>query len=79
MTSSKIFRSSASELAGRFVVKSEHLYRADTSDRPQHVAFGVGGTESCYLKQSVPYNNTDWTDHAVSRQSLSIYSWVGPA
>ena len=73
MTSSKIFRSSASELAGRFVVKSEHLYRADTSDRPQHVAFGVGGTESCYLKQSVPYNNTDWTDPAVSRQSMFIY------
>ena len=54
------------------MVKSEHLYRADTSDRPQHVAFGVGGTESCYLKQSVPYNNTDWTDPAVSRQSISI-------
>ena len=53
------------------MVKSEHLYRADTSDRPQHVAFGVGGTESCYLKQSVPYNNTDWTDPAVSRQSMS--------
>ena len=55
------------------MVKSEHLYRADTSDRPQHVAFGVGGTESCYLKQSVPYNNTDWTDPAVSRQSISRY------
>ena len=55
------------------MVKSEHLYRADPSDRPQHVAFGVGGTESCYLKQSVPYNNTDWTDPAVSRQSISIY------
>ena len=55
------------------MVKSEHLYRADTSDRPQHVAFGVGGTESCYLKQSVPYNNTDWTDPAVSRQSIPIY------
>ena len=53
------------------MVKSEHLYRADTSDRPQHVAFGVGGTESCYLKQSVPYNNTDWTDPAVSWQSMS--------
>ena len=52
------------------MVKSEHLYRADASDRPQHVAFGVGGTESCYLKQSVPYNNTDWTDPAVSRQSM---------
>ena len=61
------------------MVKSEHMYRADTRDRPQHVAFGVGGTESCYLKQSVPYNNTDWTDPAVSWKSLTIYSWVGPA
>ena len=54
------------------MVKSEHMYRADTRDRPQHVAFGVGGTESCYLKQSVPYNNTDWTDPAVSWQSLYL-------
>jgi hypothetical protein len=26
----------------------------------RHLVFGVGGTESCYLKQSILYNTTDW-------------------
>ena len=53
-------------LAERYVVKSEYEYRKVDQNIPRHVAFGVGGTESCYLKQSVLYNNTDWTDKEVS-------------
>ena len=53
-------------LAERYVVKSEYEYRKVDQNIPRHVAFGVGGTESCYLKQSVLYNNTDWTHKEVS-------------
>merc|ERR1712002_273994 len=45
----------------------EHEYRKVAEDAaPRHVAFGVGGTESCYLKQSILYNNTDWTHKEVA-------------
>merc|ERR1719350_332061 len=54
-------------LSERFVIKSEHEYRKVAEDAvPRHVAFGVGGTESCYLKQSMLYNNTDWTHKEVA-------------
>jgi len=54
-------------LSERFVLKSEHEYRKVEEDAaPRHVAFGVGGTESCYLKQSMLYNNTDWTHKEVA-------------
>ena len=56
----------ASTLDGRFTVNSEHEYRDAETDKPRHIAFGVGGTESCFLKQSVTYNNTDWTNFNVS-------------
>ena len=49
----------------RFVINSEQEYRDAGSDKPRHIAFGVGGTESCFLKQSVTYNNTDWTKFEV--------------
>ena len=56
-----------SKLSERFSVKAEHEYRkADEDVLPRHVAFGVGGTESCYLKQSIFYNNADWTHSEVS-------------
>ena len=50
----------------------------------RHLVAGVAGTESCYLKQSVMYNNTDWTastvaDTRVMLQYLSdrMYDEVG--
>ena len=58
---------SLSELEERYVVDSEYVYRDETKEKPQHIAFGVGGTESCYLKQSISYNNTDWSKSSVSR------------
>ena len=51
---------------GRFIINSEEKYRDSVSDKPRHIAFAVGGTESCFLKQSVKYNNTDWTNFDVS-------------
>ena len=57
-------------LSERFVLKSEYEYRKVEEDSvPRHVAFGVGGTESCYLKQSMLYNNTDWTHKEVRPSS----------
>ena len=50
----------------RYDIKSEHEYRRGKAERvDDHVAFGVGGTESCFLKQSILYNNTDWTHKEV--------------
>ena len=55
------------ELMERYEMNSEYSYRRRLDERvAQHVAFGVGGTESCFLKQSVLYNNTDWTHKEVA-------------
>ena len=60
---------SSLDVKERFPVKSEYFYRdTDRAAKPQHIAMGVGGTESCYLKQSVQYINTDWTNPIVSHQ-----------
>jgi len=64
--------SPGSELSSRYVIKSEHRYRNTSGLSNQHVAFGVGGTESCYLKQSVLYNNTDWSEPAVASQRVML-------
>jgi len=56
-----------SQLMERYEIKSEHEYRRQKAERvDDHVAFGVGGTESCFLKQSILYNNTDWTHKEVA-------------
>jgi len=60
------------ELSQRFIVKSEHFYRDSNKTRPQHVAFGVGGTESCYMKQSVYYDNTDWTKPSAAAERVML-------
>ena len=61
-----------SYLMERYEIKSEHEYRRAKGERvDDHVAFGVGGTESCFLKQSVLYNNTDWTHKEVCGSKIS--------
>merc|ERR1711972_397330 len=56
-----------SRVMQRYDIKSEHEYRRGKAERvDDHVAFGVGGTESCFLKQSILYNNTDWTHKEVA-------------
>ena len=64
--------SSDTELDTRYVVRSEHLYRNTSANTDHHVAFAVGGTESCYLKQSASYNNTDWADPAVASERVML-------
>ena len=67
---SSALASDGSQLMGRYELKSEHRYRRRAAERPHpHVAFGVGGTESCFLKQSILYNNTDWTHKEVSDEN----------
>lgn len=53
-------------LSERFKVKREHEYRKEDLSNPRHVALGVDSTKSCYLSQSVLYNNSDWTAKDVS-------------
>lgn len=39
----------------------ESDYRDENRTNPQHVALGVDSTNSCYMTQTVMYNNTDWS------------------
>ena len=59
----------ATDLSSRYVASSEYSFRNSSN---KHVAFGVGGTESCYLKQSVLYNNTDWSSPAVASERVML-------
>ena len=59
-------------LSGRYEVSREHRYRAENSSIPHHVALGVDSTSSCYLTQTVMYNNTDWSDKEVARARVLL-------
>ena len=72
LNSSSSSSSEPGETASRYVIRSEHEHRNSSASTSQHLAFGVGGTESCYLKQSVRYNNTDWTDTAVASERVML-------
>ena len=65
-----IFNSSSSEidvdLSERFKLKREHNFRKKDLSSPRHVSLGVESTKSCYLSQSILYNNSDWTAKDVS-------------
>ena len=62
----------SSWLAGRYEVRREHEYRATDSVKPHHVALGVDSTSSCYLTQTVMYNNTDWSAREVSEARVLL-------
>ena len=72
LNSSSNSSSEPGDVASRYVIRSEHEHRNSSAATLQHLAFGVGGTESCYLKQSVRYNNTDWTDPAVASERVML-------
>jgi len=66
-------------LISRFSTCSEYEYRRSDQDIsgtkdvfPNHVALGVGGTESCYMKQYILYNNTDWTSPEVTAVRVAL-------
>ena len=44
----------------KFPLKSPHEYRRRHFDSLRHVGVGLESTKSCYLFQSILYNNTDW-------------------
>ena len=48
-------------LRQRYDVIKDSEYRDENKTRPQHVALGVDSTSSCYMSQTVLYNNTDWS------------------
>ena len=72
LNSSSSSSSEPGEAASRYVIRSEYEHRNSSAATSQHLAFGVGGSESCYLKQSVRYNNTDWTDPAVASERVML-------
>ena len=43
----------------------------------RHLVYGVGDTESCYMKQSILYNVTDWYAPEVSLL-LFTFTIYGP-
>merc|ERR1712106_25378 len=50
------------KLSERFELKRESEFRKSSfKELPRHVAIGVDSTKSCYMTQTVLYNNTDWT------------------
>ena len=44
----------------RFQLKQPHEYRRKHFDSHRHVGLGLESIKSCYLSQSILYNNTDW-------------------
>ena len=49
----------------RFQLKQGHEYRRKSFDSPRHIGLGLESTKSCYLTQSILYNNTDWLKKSV--------------
>ena len=63
---SKIFNTTETKpkedfLNERYQMKVESDYREVNKTKPQHVALGVESTSSCYMSQTVMYNNTEWS------------------
>ena len=47
-------------MSKRFQLKQPHEYRRKYIDSQRHVGLGLERIKSCYLSQSILYNNTDW-------------------
>ena len=63
---SEIFNStetneSQDELHQRYEFPKESGYRNEDKTLDQHVALGVDSTSSCFMTQTIMYNNTDWS------------------
>jgi len=70
-----IFNTSISRntnLNERFRLKREHEYRKTNFENLRHVALGVDSTKSCYLSQSVLYNNSNWAAKEVSNTRVLL-------
>ena len=58
-------------LSQRYSVKSESEYR-DANPEIRHVITGLPGTESCYLKQAIHYDTTNWEMQEVASVRLML-------
>lgn len=58
-------------LATRYPVVSESAYR-DLYPKLRHTIVGLPGTESCYLKQAILYNVTNWEHEEVAVVRLML-------
>ena len=58
-------------LATRYPVMSESAYR-DSYPNLRHAIVGLPGTESCYLKQAILYNITNWEHEEVAVVRLML-------
>jgi len=52
-------------LSEHFTIKSD-IENRNFKPNTRHVIFGLESTDSCYMRQSIFYNNTDWTDPEVA-------------
>jgi len=63
------------ELSERFRPKQDQEYRKKSLDQGgglRHVAMGVDSTKSCYLKQAIMYNNSDWMKPEVPAERVLL-------
>lgn len=58
-------------LSTRYPVMSESYYR-DLNPKVRHAIVGLPGTESCYLKQAILYNNSNWENDDVPAIRLML-------
>ena len=58
-------------LKGRYPIMSESYYR-DPNPAVRHVIVGLPGTESCYLKQAILYENRNWELDEVAAARLML-------
>jgi len=58
-------------LSTRYPVMSESVYR-DPYPKLRHAIVGLPGTESCYLKQAILYNITNWEHEEVAAVRLML-------
>jgi len=63
------------ELSERFRPKQDQEYRKKSLEQGgglRHVAMGVDSTKSCYLKQAIMYNNSDWMKPEVPAERVLL-------
>ena len=63
--------SSAQLKEKRFTSKSDHHFK-NPNPEMRHAMIGIPGTSSCYLKQSIPYEITDWEAQEVATMRVML-------
>ena len=58
-------------IKARFQSRSDHEFK-NTTPKLRHAIIGIPGTSSCYLKQSIPYEITDWESQEVATMRVML-------